>query len=347
MDSSAYIADSLERIAQELAALSPRYRPVLIVGLNGTDDGGASRQAIREFYARHDEVDGEWLELPEAGKNAALNAIADRARSLGCAILHFLDDDIRLDKGSLELNLDALVREERRLGIPVLVGSNFVAEAKPLRQLREERGSWPKALWSGCLQQLFLLPFLPHTDKPEFCLGGSLGAFLRTFPRYPDDATGIADDGFIGNHYALLGKERYEADGTSSIVKPAGSVFRFHVATGYREWIKQQVRIFVGVYYSYLLHEEELPYFRKRFAWEYSIGKDFRRPPARRPGLREALRRGALRLLQRRVWARSMRWIDARGVPAWAPAGSSKPPAAGRRPGGQAQEAASMNAGGR
>lgn len=331
--SSRYIYHSLSSMAKEISRLPSTFQTTMVVCLNGTLDGGATAREIGRFISEQPGLKVVLLELQEGGKNLALNHIVRYAKEEASDLLHFFDDDIDLKEGSLLINLTTLIEQEAKLGIPVLVGSNFIGTARPWRELLSEQGNLFSALNSWVLQQVFLLPFQPHTDKPRFCLGGSLGAFTRDFPYYPDDDTGIADDGFIGNYYALIGKELYEKTGVSSIIKPQGSEFYFQVATSYQEWLKQQVRIFVGVYYSYLYFEEHIPFFERYFAWEFSIGQAMRRPGSKPKGLKHYLLRFLLRRLQAKVLTKSLKIIESRSIPEWAVAESTKnaplPPAAG------------------
>lgn len=323
INSSRYIYKSLQRMKNEMFSLPDNITCELVVCLNGTKDGGKSESEIKRFMSDNPGLCSKFIEVEEPGKNRALNAIIKYARLRESQILHFFDDNIYLKEGSLLVDIKTLLEAQEKMDTPVLVGSNFIGIPRSLEYFIDKEKSILKAIKCWALHNIFITPFRFNSDRPRFCIGQSLGAFTSTFPYYPDDNTGIADDGFICNYYALKGKELFLQKGINPIIKPQDSIVYFNVATSYREWLRQQVRIFVGVYYSYMLYEKEMDFFNDFFSWEYSVGKSLRRMTSNN-GLKHKLLRSILRIMQKQVFTKSMKVINERQAPDWSIAASTK-----------------------
>jgi hypothetical protein len=75
--------------------------------------------------------------------------------------------------------------------------------------------------------------------------------WAKDLPRLPPDETGIGDDVYLSNYYAVLGKEWFEKTRSWPVIKPAESIVYFEVTANYSEWEKQQTRTCIGVLSAY------------------------------------------------------------------------------------------------
>ncbi|MCL2566530.1 MAG: hypothetical protein FWE18_00325 [Alphaproteobacteria bacterium] len=98
----------------------------------------------------------------------------------------------------------------------------------------------------------------------------SYGILVKDTPTFPESSTSIADDGYIGNYYAILNKDKIINDNFLPIIHPKDSYAYFNVSTNLNEWLNQQQRIYVGVMYSYFIFNKDSDFLRNYFAWHYS-----------------------------------------------------------------------------
>ena len=93
----------------------------------------------------------------------------------------------------------------------------------------------------------------------------------------------------------------------------------FRISKFYKEWLKQQIRIFVGVYYSYLYYKNEMKLFEEYFCWKYSVGKNLRK---RTMDFRLSF--FLLRIFQKQIYKKSMKIIKNKQKLEWNIAKSTK-----------------------
>lgn len=318
-NSVSYIANTLDSVAQYTRCLEAPFNVKIFIALNGDENFIATKKIILMFIKSHASTDITLIECPRAGKNNALNMILKAAAN--CEIMHFLDDDVLLSKDTLQLDVNNLIRYESMYDCPVLVGSNAYAHKRSLKFYLLQDYKIIPALKAVFWRYIFSLPFEKGSEQPKFCLGGSVCFFIKDFPGYPPDDSGIADDGYIGNYFLTKKTENV----LNNIIKPAGSEMYFEVAISIDEWLKQQVRIFTGVYYSYLAFPGNMDLFIKAFSWKYSVGGDFRGKDIAEKTVIRRVRLALLRHLQKEVLKRSQSVIERGIAPDWAIASSSKP----------------------
>lgn len=324
MNSSMYIYNYLQTIADMMSnpeTVSLQYQ--FYICLNGIDEGKKTEQEIQRFICDRPDVSCHLLLSKALGKNNALNIILDEA-SKDCEIIHFLDDDVKLSNNAIVTNLLELIKKREEYEVPILVGSNFFAVKHSFLYFLKRSHNPLTGIKEYLLNGIFSLPFEEESESPNFCLGGSLCFFINDFTKYPLDKSGIADDGYVGNYFAIKGKQFYFENKKLNIIKPFESKMYFEVATSYKDWLKQQIRIYAGVYYSYLYFEEELEYFREIFSWKYSVGTDFRGMYGPEKTLSRKLKLFILRRFQKVVFKESMKLIEKSQMPEWAEVKNTK-----------------------
>lgn len=225
IDSSSYIYNSLMNIKKEIELLKIENDVELIICINGDYNNEKIKKEINRF---NDNIC--ILETPVKGKNNALNHLIKKAKLLKGDIIHFLDDDVILSEGSLNKNIETLLKySEKYKTNEVLVGSNAIRIQETFFSKIKEYGL--KGIYRYFLYQIFSLPFRKVNENPKFCIGSSLGGFLSFYPEYPDDSTGIADDGYIGNYY-LINSSLYNKE-VFPLIKLKDSIFYFKVSDSY------------------------------------------------------------------------------------------------------------------
>jgi Glycosyl transferase family 2 len=274
-NSAQYIGAALSRIAGEVRRLPSDLPCEILVGLNGPDPDDRTRGALRSFAQANPDLRVHIVRIAEQGKNGTLNALIDVAKHRDATIIHFLDDDVALQPGSLHENIATLVDVQSKSPIPILVGSRFWCRRHSIDYFLQRSGSPAKALAAWFWHCTFRIAFREGPDEPRFCAGVSICAYLRSLPRLPADSSAVADDAFWDNYYAARGKDHWLASGVSPIVKPARSVAYFEVPTSLAEWFRQQVRTYVGVMNANDHFAADLPFLVSYFRWPYSFG-DFR-----------------------------------------------------------------------
>lgn len=317
-NSHKYIYKNLNNIVNELRKdILNKYE--LIVCLNGDKEQKRSREEIERFKNENRDVKCILVFTNKKGKNNALNLIMDEV-SKEVEIIHFLDDDIQVNIKSILININTLIRYRENYGIPILVGSNLHVRNKKVSEFSSNNKII--ALKKYILYNIFSVPFIKEAVTPKFCMGGSMCFFRKDFGEYPNDDTGIADDGYIGNYFAIRGKEFYLKENKMNIIKPRDSVMYFTVPTRYDEWLNQQIRIFVGVYYAYLYYECEIEYFKSIFSWEYSVSEEFR--GEENNYAKKTIYLYIFKILQKSVLKKSMVIINNGNKPKWGSITTSK-----------------------
>jgi hypothetical protein len=311
------------KLLKDTVCTSVRLKPTLFICLNGTNDQGKTRDKIQQFMADNRHLDVKFIEAQGPGKNRALNVMVEYAKVNQFDILHFIDDDVFFKEGSLNVNVNVLIREQSQIDVPIMVGSNFIGIERDFPYFRAMKNSAMRAIKPWLLHHILITPFKLQADKPRFCIGQSLGAFVSDYPYYPDDESGMLDDGFVGNYYALKGKELFEKQGINVIFKPSNSLVYFNIPASFMEWYRQSLRNYVGIYYSYLFHPSELSFFATFFSWEYSFGKDLRRKGPYL-GFKHLVCKQVYRLFQKLVLIRANKVIHAKQIPDWGTAYSTK-----------------------
>ncbi len=326
ISSSDYIYQSLVRYKKEINMLPAMFNTSVVICINGEDNNNTIENEVSKFAVDQSNINVIILKRKEPGKNAALNLILEHARNLNCDIIHFLDDDVILKNGSLKLDIITLIDAQQNSSVPIMVGSNFYGIEQKLPDFINSDKNIISAIKNWILHKIFILPFRESADKTTFCIGQSLCAYMRYYPDYPDDATGIADDGFIGYYWAKKNKSVILYDKANPIIKPKDSVVYFRIAKTYKEWLHQQVRIYTGVYYACVDQAEDsndVDFFADYFRWEYTIGKSSRRK-GNEKGLKHIVKLSILRLFYNHVVAKSNRIITQKEVPPWIIARSTK-----------------------
>ena len=272
IDSSAFLETSLTRLFEEIEGCQQRYTLELLVCVSGSRGAASTIAALERLQSR---VDLKILREPRPGKNNAMNTTLRhlRARSLPPAFAFFFDDDVHLSPGTLRRNLDALVAHEATHGEgPVLVGAAMRALPLSWREAwRKSEGHLLRAFWWWQLYQVFAFPYQDGSPVPRFCEGMALGARLEHFPELPDSETGIGDDTFLSNTFALLGRERFLGRGVHCLLKPAGSVGRVALPLGLKAWREQQLRVHIGIERSWRHFGAERDFLARYFSWPFAF----------------------------------------------------------------------------
>lgn len=274
--SSNYIYASLERIYAEIMLLPDEFNASLAVCVNGDDENLETRSEVSKFFAAHANVDGHIISGEKAGKNNAMNKIIELARKMDdIEIVHFFDDDVYLSEKSLLVNLGELMRHEQEVGLPVLVGSAFIAIKYPLGFFWQRYPSL-EAIRKWIFHSIIVQPYLLEAERPKFCEGPSFGTYLKYLPTLPDDEIGITDDAFLSNYYVVNGKNEYLNNGTPAIIKPPNSISYIKVPLSFQEWKKQQIRIHAGIERAFNYFGSERIFLQQYFSWKYAFNKESR-----------------------------------------------------------------------
>ncbi|MCL2051016.1 MAG: glycosyltransferase family 2 protein [Lachnospiraceae bacterium] len=312
-----YIEATLEAVAAHIRPIASEYDIEIIIALNGGRKFYETKTKIINFKENNKDLSIHFIECVKQGKNNALNKILKYAENSD--IIHFLDDDVILKEGTVKTNIKALIDSKREYRCPVLVGSNFYAYDCGYKYFRNLGYGIFTSLKRIFWYKLFSLPFEGESRQPKFCSGQSVCFFRKDFGYYPDDETGIADDGYIGNYFLIK-----NTAAKINLVKPKNSIVYFKIASVPSEWLRQQIRIFTGVYYSYKVFPGYSSLFEKEFSWKYSVSKNLRGKHAFESSFIDNIRLFILRSFQRRVLKKSMKLINNNNIADWAIASSSK-----------------------
>ncbi len=281
IESGGTIYSTLERYRREMLLVdSARYETTFVIALNGERSAEFDRVKgeIERFAKAHPHPALNLIEIPVAGKNAALNAILSFCKQKNFDVLHFLDDDVSFEPGSLQKNIETLVKGKRESGAPLLAGSHFLALKQTFAELYAEKKSVIGALRAWFWVQIFSLPYQQKTKPPKFCSGASMAAFVKDLPEFPEE--GIADDVFLSNYFVVINRARIEAGGFEPILKPADSKIYFRVATSLAEWLPQKRRTHIVTARASLYFDDQFEFVERYFAWPFSYLGAFRRQPA-------------------------------------------------------------------
>ena len=275
IDSASYIHASLERLRKEIV-IAARKRPIdIIVCINGvTATGGSDPSVARvnDFKAENPAIPLYILEVEDRGKNNAINEIVAFAKAQQYDIIHLIDDDVGFKDGSILLNIEELIFHSAIVSSPVCVGSHFLAVRHDFRHFyRKKSHRLLPALKSWFAHNVFSVPFRAQSDRPNFCSGASMCFWTKDVPQLPLDETGIADDVYLSNYYAVTGREWYEKTHTWPVIKPAESIVYFEVTAQFGEWQRQQLRTCLGVLSGYgPFFPENMPLLEKFREWAYT-----------------------------------------------------------------------------
>lgn len=265
--SSKYIQRSILRIVDEIKLFPNNYFLKLVVCLNGSDS--ENETIIRETLRSMSTIPSKLLILEHPGKNEAINAIARYSREIKCTILHLIDDDVFIDQGAILSNILALTSSNRK---NIMVGSTFKANLHQFQHFLKEEDDLFKALKKCFWHNVFRIPFDNHSEEWLFCSAQSLALYIAHLPTLPPTSTGITDDAFLNNIFALNGK----------LIKPKNSLIYFNVADDFSDWRKQQTRILYGVSKSDgLFNREEINTIYNVLKWPYTGNKRMFTRPAR------------------------------------------------------------------
>lgn len=310
--SGRYIRRSLGQMVPELRALATGRQVTLAACLNGPDPDGQHLEALREALdAVRDGIPGldtHVLVRAEPGKNAALGDLVGYARSIDAAYFMVIDDDVVFEPGTLGRNIDALAQAPTDR--VVVVGARILTPVRPLRSFLK-RQAGPAGVLAWWWQSVFRLPYEPASEFFLFTPGPCSAMRVGDYPELPSDESGITDDAYI-NYWVVA--ER------GLILQPPGSVVYFQVASGYREWIRQQLRVLAGIETTLALFKDDADEIRRVFAWAYSHNKEARVPAVCRTPRRLVLL-CAYRLAQEDLLRRYRKLA---GTPDWGRAESTK-----------------------
>ncbi len=266
-NSIAYIDTTIKLIKNEISLCKNIDKSIDISLAIGVDGDKATYSYLRYNYK--DDPLVTLLYTKTSGKNSSINQIIDFAKDNFYDILHWFDDDVFMKNGTLHINLKQLIFNLHNNTPPQIVASIILAKERDFNFFIKRYGLF-KGIKSYYYYLIFSLPFRHAYDHPNFCMGMSYGLLVRDTPYYPSSETFIADDGFIGNYYAVVNKSRIIENQFSPIIHVSESEAYFDVAISLKDWIKQQSRIYVGVMYSYFYFKNEVDFLRNYFAWYYS-----------------------------------------------------------------------------
>jgi cellulose synthase/poly-beta-1,6-N-acetylglucosamine synthase-like glycosyltransferase len=266
--SARYLSTSLARLVPELRELAASRDVTLALCVNGPDPDGlnheAARSAVAEVHEQLPQVDTVVLVREAAGKSGAVTELLAHARSIGASFFLIVDDDVAFSPGTLSRNIDALANAPA--DEPVLVGARILAPERSLRSFLRGQPAH-RALSAWWWQSVFRLPYEPASEFFLFSPGPCSAMRVEHYPELPPDDTSIFDDVYV-NYWSV------SHGGT--ILQPPGSIVYFHVASGYREWIRQQLRIVAGVEATLAMFPDRADEIRRVFAWAYSHNKEAR-----------------------------------------------------------------------
>lgn len=310
--SAHYLSSSVDRLIPELRELAAVRDVTFAACVNGPDPDGLHRDTARAVLDRvHEQlprVETTVIVREPAGKSGAITELLHYARSIDAAYFLVTDDDVAFEPGTLSRNIEALAAAPADR--PVLVGARILAPERPLRSFLDQLPVH-RALPAWWWQSVFRLPYEPASEFFLFSPGPCSAMRVKHYPDLPPDDSGIFDDAYVNYWNVVNG---------GLIQQPPGSVVYFHVASGYREWIRQQLRIIAGIEATLALFGDRADEIRKVFAWAYSHNKEAR-IPARWRTPRRLLLLAFYRLAQEDL-LRHYRKLQ--GVPDWGRAESTR-----------------------
>lgn len=260
--SGAYFADSFDRLRRAAAPLGAKYDYSFLIAQNGSSAEDAA--IVRQVAAAAPEPVSV-LEIERAGKNGAINAAIAECRSRRIDAVQVVDDDQWYEERTLLANVEALVTLRKETSLSGLVGSRHLALARRPGSPSTDRRFGIAAL----VRSIASVAFEPNSERPKFCIGGSMCAWTIDVPLLPDDSLGIADDAYFCNYYYSRYRYLYRTTGLMPILFPQDSVVYFRVAESLAEYRKQQVRIRYGVLAAYRAFAEIEDELRSYFCWKY------------------------------------------------------------------------------
>lgn len=260
--SGAYFAESFERLRRAAAPLRAKYDYSFLIALNGSS---AQDAAIVRHVAATTPEPISVLEIKRAGKNGAINAAVAECRTRRIDAVQIVDDDQWYEERTLLANIEALVILRKETTLSGLVGSRHLALTHcPGTPLADRRFGV-----AALVRSTASVAFEPKSERPKFCIGGSICAWTIDLPELPDDSLGIADDAYFCNYYYMRYRYLYRTTGLMPILFPPDSVVYFRVAESLAEYRRQQVRIRYGVLAAYLAFAEIEDELRSYFCWRY------------------------------------------------------------------------------
>ncbi len=321
--SFSYIFVSLERIRKEIKLCPKQWDVVLVICLNGVDYGHKTENEIKRFFKYYNDINHYILVENQFGKNNAINQIIKFAKKLkDVDIIHFFDDDVYLQSGSLMTNIEALIENEKKNHKPVLVGSAFIVINHSLSFFLS-RYSFFEAIKKWIFYIIIIQPYLLNSERPRFCEGPSLGSYLKNIPILPDDSTGITDDSFFSNYFAIKGKNDYEKLGIFPTIKPSNSIAFVEVSSNFKEWEKQQIRIHAGIERAFAYFEKERCFLEKYYSWSYAFNKESQTSP-KGISLKKKILYYAYMYLHKKNRKKAQEFIKMNKVPKWTTAYTTK-----------------------
>lgn len=318
-DSSSFLWSSLERLGEQCAACPGSWAIDLVLCVNGARGAAAAITTAERFAQAHPTLFVEIFSEPSAGKNNAMNAILQRlrARPIPPDLVFFFDDDVRLSPGTLRRNAEALLAyEDAHRGVPTLVGAALRVEPLRWEQARQRHAHvFSRALRAWLQHQVFAFPYREDAPIPRFCEGMALGARLAHFPGLPGSDSGIGDDVFLSNTFALLGRSQVGEEG-ANLLKPPGSIGWVELSDDLETWRAQQIRTHLGIELCWRQFEPERPYLARCFAWPFAFTPDARSPFHPR-GILEAVLYRVYMMFHEQNRRRAIEMIEAGHLPSW------------------------------
>lgn len=275
-DSFSYITKTLEKLLDEIKESPDHITIKVAICLNG-ENSEKSEEVIQDFIKNNPAVSIKLLIKKEKGKNKSMNTLAEYARSHNFDIIHFIDDDIHFKKGSMQSLIKNLIKNQKKHPVPVMAGSQFEAVHYSFSHFYGRKKNIFKAFKFWFIHNILIIPFSKHAERPKFCSGNSMGAFVAFFPVIPDDSAYIADDAFLSQYYVYRNKEYIRATQFNPIIKPDDSIVYFKVAESLKEWWSQQKRTGILVSNSYHNFEDEIGFLFDFFRWPYAFKKGYRK----------------------------------------------------------------------
>jgi len=304
--SRSYFERSFVHLSRAAAALKQAHETLVVAVINGGDP--ADEAAVRDTISASP-VPAEMICVQQKGKNGAINVGLEFCRRRGFDIVQIVDDDQIYEPDALVTNVEMLLNLREQLGLEGLVGSRHIATGG-------------NRSWLGWIASL---AFEGNQEAPRFCIGGSMCAFVSSFPKLPADETGIADDAFVCNFFYVRYRELYKATGIMPIMFPERSRVYFNVSGKYQEYQRQQVRIRYGVLASYRAFPELQDELRAYFSWKFHCDDDAQNKPSPIAELGNLVRWWIFRWMRRKANAQAEARLAAgiKGVP-WNTAASTK-----------------------
>ncbi len=248
----------------------------MVVCINGEDENNKTEKEVNKFFLDHNEIPSHIIVTKKVGKNNAINRIVEFAKKMDdIEIVHFFDDDVILEKGTLLINIEELIKEENIKSRPLIIGSAFIAVGYSF-SFFYRKYSFFRAVLSWIFHNIIIQPYLLEAERPRFCEGPSFGLYLKYFPTLPADEVGITDDAFLSDFFAIKGKADYLQNRMLSIIKPANSISYIKVPSSFKEWKMQQIRIHAGIERAFSYFGSERKFLEEYFSWNYAFNKKSR-----------------------------------------------------------------------